>query len=428
MKFISTKGKSDPVTFSEALRSGLASDGGLYVAQSLPQFSTHEMLACENLIDFAKLILKPFLAGDILDNKLDLIVKDAFNFPVPLKYLKNKTAVLEIFHGPTCAFKDVGARFLAGCASHLKDSNAKETVLVATSGDTGGAVASAFYKMANLQVIILYPKNRISQRQEKQLNAWGENIKSFAVKGTFDDCQRLVKQILTSSKWKNNKFVSANSINIGRLLPQTTYYAKASIQYQKQYGAPAGFIVPTGNLGNAVAAVMAMKMGFPIREIVLATNENHAIADYFSSGVWQAQPTIATLANAMDVGSPNNMERLQYFFSDFKEMKENISTVLVTDNDISETIKSGLKNWGEVWCPHTATAVKAREIKGSNDWVVVSTAHPAKFETIVEPLIGQKVDVPDSLAWLLKRPSQVIELEPTIDALEVILKQTCFSA
>lgn len=419
MKFRSTRSQNETKTLSEALTLGMANDGGLFMPEHLPSFDVSRFSQLDQLSDVAYKVLTPFFKNDPLEAELKQITTEAFNFSVPLKYLKNNSAVLELFHGPTCAFKDVGARFLANCASRLKKNNDIETVLVATSGDTGGAVAAAFYKKPNIEVIILYPKGRISQRQEKQLTAWGENIKAYAVRGTFDDCQALVKKAFSSPTLKNKKFISANSINIGRLLPQTTYYAKASLEYFQKYDTSPGVIVPSGNLGNAVAAVMAMQMGFPIREIVLATNANHTINDYFKSNVWAPTPTIATLANAMDVGSPNNFERLLYLFGgDIEKIKHKISTVLVSDAEISETIKNGLKNWGEIWCPHTATAVKAREVKGGEHWIMVATAHPAKFETIVEPLIGQLVEVPATLKYLLHKTARFDEVEPNFESFE----------
>ncbi|MDB5037955.1 MAG: threonine synthase, partial [Bacteriovoracaceae bacterium] len=288
-----------------------------------------------------------------------------------------------------------------------------------TSGDTGGAVGAAFHDKPNVEVIILYPKGKISPRQEKQLTSWGKNIRAFSVNGDFDACQKMVKEALQSDWWKKNKkLISANSISLARLLPQMVFYAGASTQYFNRTKQKPGFIIPTGNLGNSVAAFWAKKMGFPIGQIILATNANRAIPDYFASGKWKEHPTIETLANAMDVGNPSNIERLISLYPNPEDLKKDAASISVTDNEIRQTIQEGEKNWGEVWCPHTATAIFAREKIKDGHWIAVATAHPAKFETIVEPLIKKQIEIPDTLQEILSKPSHYIEIDSQLSELE----------
>ncbi|MEO5968612.1 MAG: threonine synthase, partial [Bdellovibrionia bacterium] len=336
MKYVSTRGKSPPILFSEALRQGLAPDGGLYVPERYPTFPpTSHTSVLEG--GFAPLF-QPWLEEDPLQEHLKEICEAAFNFPVPLTFLQNDTAVLELHHGPTAAFKDFGARFLSECITRIPNLH-PGLVLVATSGDTGGAVAAAFFQKPEIQVVILYPKNKISPLQERQLTTWGENVKAIAVHGTFDDCQRLVKAALAlNATEKFSNLISANSINLGRLLPQTSYYATSSLKYLSQRGKSPGYIIPTGNLGNAVAALWAKKMGFPIREVILATNSNLTLSNYFRSGSWSPQTSVNTLANAMDVGNPSNIERLIHLYAHFQALSQDVRVISVSDEQISRTI------------------------------------------------------------------------------------------
>src|SRR5215831_14808727 len=285
MKFRSTRGNSPRLNISEAIQTSIAPDGGLYVPEKFPMFRLVDFDGIETWREIGIKILQPFFAGDLLATHLADICAEAFNFPINLNHLSAETAVLELFHGPTAAFKDVGARFLAACLSRLPG---QRTVLVATSGDTGGAVAAAFHEHPEIQVIVLFPKGKISPRQQQQLTCWGKSVRAFAVRGDFDDCQRMVKTAFATRAWADSHgLLSANSINLGRLLPQTVYYATAGLWYLRQRGAMPGFVIPTGNLGNAVAAFWARQMGMPVREIALATNANDAIPDYFASGSWK---------------------------------------------------------------------------------------------------------------------------------------------
>jgi threonine synthase len=421
MRFRSTRSAQPTLGLSEAMLTSLAPDGGLYVPERFPEFTVEEFDGLESWRDVGERLLTPFFEGDALHAQLAEICEEAFDFPLPLRELDDETSVLELFHGPTAAFKDVGARFLAACVSRLPG---RRTVLVATSGDTGGAVAAAFHGRPDTRVLILFPKGKVSPRQQHQLTCWGGNVRAFAVRGDFDDCQRVVKTAFADRAWAESQgLLSANSINLGRLLPQTVYYAAAGLWYVRRRGARPGFVIPSGNLGNAVAAFWARRMGLPVREIALAANANRAVPDYFDSGSWVARPTVATLANAMDVGNPSNAERLFDLHPNFKELQGIARAFSVTDEEIERTIRAAAASGTpEVWDPHTATAVLARARMETPHWVVVATAHPAKFGTVVEPLVGRPVEVPACLAELFDRPARCDELEPTFEALAAALR------
>ena len=423
MKYVSTRGGGGAVTLSEAVQRGLAPDGGLYVPEHFPALSPEALAGAETLADVAARLLAPFFAGDPLEAALEEICREAFTFPVPLKELRHGTAVLELFHGPTAAFKDVGARFLAGVLSRATGDDARPlTILVATSGDTGGAVAAAFHGKQGVEVAVLYPVGMISPRQEKQLTTWGGNVRAFAVRGDFDACQRLVKAAMADDGLRAMRSLSsANSISIGRLLPQMAYYAWASTEWIRRHGSAPGFIIPTGNLGNAAAAMWAQRVGMPIREVVLATNANPSITTFTGGAAWAPQATVNTLATAMDVGNPSNMERVLHLFGGPDAARLALRAERVPDDEIRRVIREGVARWGEVWDPHTATAVAVRERLPGGGWIIVSTAHPAKFEAIVEPLVGREVPVPPDLQALLDRPSQVTEIEPTLEAFRAAL-------
>ena len=415
MKYVSTRGASPPVGLSEAIQASLAPDGGLYVPQSFPVFKVEDFDGLETLPDVAERFLAPFFEGDGLAAHLSEICREAFDFPVPLVETDETTAVLELFHGPTAAFKDVGAQFLAACVARLPG---RRTVLVATSGDTGGAVAAAFRGRANAEVVVLFPKGLVSPRQERQLTCWGAGVRAYAVRGDFDDCQRVVKAAFADPELREARgLLSANSINLGRLLPQAAYHAAASLWYSRRRGARAGLVVPTGNLGNGVAALWARAAGLPVREVVFATNANRAVPDYFETGAWSPRPTVRTLANAMDVGAPSNMERLLRLHPDLSELKKFARAFSVSDEEIARTIAAEAARGGRVYDPHTAAAVHARSLLSSPHWVVVATAHPAKFESVVEPLVGRELETPPALAELLDKETACAEIEPSLGAL-----------
>lgn len=387
--------------------------------ERFPGYDLTALSSIDRYPDFAAAVLEPFLEGDALAESLAEICARAFDFPVPLVSLPQHTALLELFHGPTAAFKDFGARFLAHCLERCPpDAAGPRTILVATSGDTGAAVAAACHGRPGLQVAVLYPQGGVAPRQEQQLTCWDGNVQSFAVRGTFDDCQRIVKEVFRSGRWPGGgALTSANSINVGRLLPQVVYHAWASLRYEAEHGTPAGVLIPSGNVGNAVGAFWARRLGFPLRAIGIATNANRVIPDFFGGAPWQPRASQRTLANAMDVGDPSNMERLFDLFPDPQELRSAAHSETVDDDTIRRIIREGPTRWGQVFCPHTATAVALREQLGTAHWVVVATAHPAKFDSIVEPLIGAPVPVPPPLATLLDRPRRVTVIDPTAEAL-----------
>ncbi|MCK6369810.1 MAG: threonine synthase [Gammaproteobacteria bacterium] len=416
MKYRSTRENHSEVCIEQAIMSGTAPDGGLYVPVVLPEFSAPTFDGAVEFPDVAQRLLAPFMEGSSLERLLSAICREALNFPVPLRPVENGLSVLEMFHGPTAAFKDVGARFLAASMEQIirdgRYARPPVTILVATSGDTGGAVASAFHGRTGVRVLVLFPDGRVSPRQQHQLTCWGGNVTSLAVRGEFDDCQRLVKEAFADPVLRNShQLCSANSINVGRLLPQAAYYAKASLEHFRSTGKAPSFIVPTGNLGNGFACVWAKRMGLPIDRIMLATNANTTVADFLATGQWLPRATMATLASAMDVGNPSNMERLRDLCGGVESIRGEVAAVPVTDAEIRESIRLEYRLHGLPWCPHTATALHvyrqlpAAERRASH-WIVVATAHPAKFDTVVEPLIGAKVEPPQELARLLTLPTR----------------------
>lgn len=406
MRFVSTRGSST-VTLAEGIATGLAPDGGLYIPMELPTVQ----VSGRTLVERAISLLRPFFEGDVLAPRLEGIVERAFTFDAPTKWVADDTGILELFHGPTAAFKDFGARFLAECLACLPRER-ETTVLVATSGDTGAAVASAFHRRPGFRVVVLYPDGRVSGRQAHQLGAFGDNVQTYRVAGSFDDCQRMVKEAFADRALHARvALTSANSISLGRLLPQMAYYAHAAAD------APGcGFIVPTGNLGNALACLLARACRVPVGEVALATNANRVLPEFFETGRYTPRPSLATLANAMDVGAPSNLERLQAIFPGLA-----LPALSVTDEEIRAAIPRVRSEFGELVCPHTGCAMEALRrlrLEGvPGRWIVAATAHPAKFDTIVEPLIGRPVPVPPALAALLARPAHAEPLAPTTAAL-----------
>jgi threonine synthase len=426
MKYFSTRGDG-PVSLDDALRLGIASDGGLFLPEQLPQFDIADFEGAETIPEVAHVLLEPFFGGSTLAGDLDAILAETYRFPIPATALPiegHDVALLELYHGPTVAFKDVGAGFLAACLSRLEgDVSDPLTILVATSGDTGGAVAAAFDGRPGMRVVVLFPDGRVSERQAHQLCCWGDNVVSLKVRGSFDDCQALVKGAMRDSDLSaEHRFSSANSINIGRLLPQSTYYADASLRHFRRTGRKPGFIIPTGNLGNAFACIMAREMGLPIGPVILATNANRTIADYFETLEWLPRASLQTLASAMDVGDPSNMERLRHMVGEADVLREQLGVLSVTDEQIRASIRQDFEDFGFATCPHTATATYTwrqldDDLTDAHDWILVGTAHPAKFETIVEPLVGEAVPVPPELQTLLDRPAHAVTIEPNLAAL-----------
>ena len=417
MRLISTRGKDSQSSLLDAMKTGLATDGGLYVPDNFPIIKWRELPKNISYKDFAVLFLRNFYSDNPLKDQLEVICDESFDFPLKLKELDQFNNILELFHGPTLSFKDFGARFLA--ANLTRTSTDKPfTILVATSGDTGSAVASAFYQKPNVRVLVLFPKDKISLRQQQQITCWGDNIQAVSVDGTFDDCQHLVKKAFSMDWWsKRTHLNTANSINIGRLLPQSTYYAFSSWQQFLKTGAATNFIVPSGNMGNVCACFWAKKMGFPIDKIILSQNENDFIGRYLKNHNTKDR-TIPTLANAMDVSKPSNFERLYTLFSSDIDFDSKIQAFKASDNNIRQAIADVYKKWGEVICPHTATAFSARaQLDPKENFCMVATAHPAKFEQIVEPIVGHKLDIPGRLQTLINKSHSCVTIAPDMDGL-----------
>jgi len=422
MNAISTRG-AGAVALSAAIAKGQAPDGGLYMPESIQkQIGPWG----ESFTDRATSTLRPFFQDDALAPHLAEIVTDSFSFEVPTRWIDDDTALLELFWGPTAAFKDFGARFLANCLTRLFAPGTQHTVLVATSGDTGAAVAAAFHQRPGFRVVVLYPDGRVSPRQAHQLGAFGDNVATYRVAGTFDDCQRLVKAAFADQELTaEHGLVSANSISLGRLLPQMTYYANAALTARTQGRAAPNFVIPTGNLGNAFACLLARESGLPIGKVVLASNANRVLPDFLASGQYEPRDSLATLANAMDVGAPSNLERLRHLYAQPADI---VRADWVSDDDIRATCKSTFQRTKEIICPHTACGLTVRErlraAGEDGEWIVAATAHAAKFAEVVEPLIGQQIPVPPALQRLLDRPAHADLLTPTLEALATALRNT----
>lgn len=415
MAFISTR---DPggrrFSLAEALRLGPAPDGGLFMParlEKLPE-SFFEALPGRPLRELASDVLERLLDGELPRPAIEKLVASALDFPLPLVELEENLRVLELFHGPTLAFKDVGARFLARllplCAA---GADGEITVLVATSGDTGGAVAQAFQGVAGTRVAVLYPRGKVSPSQERQFATLGGNVRAYAVDGVFDDCQRLVKQAFADRELAGKLgLTSANSINAGRLLPQAIYYFAAAAQLSRQeLERPLLFVVPSGNFGNLSAGLLAKKLGLPAR-FVAATNANDVVPEYLESGDYRPRPSVATLSNAMDVGEPNNFARILHLYGgDRQALRADVEGARASDAETLATLQRYEKEHGYLADPHTAVGLAAAESALASHpagtlAIVLATAHPAKFAEAVEPAIGRSLPVPEALARSLDLP------------------------
>jgi threonine synthase len=430
LRYLSTRGGAPAASLGEAIAAGLAPDGGLYVPERLPTLDPGAFGPPSGLAATATTLLAPFFAGDALADALPAICAEAFTFEAPLRPLGRPDArLLELFHGPTAAFKDFGARFLAACLRRLRGEDAPPlTILVATSGDTGAAVGAAFHRQPNLRVAILYPDGRVSPRQAHQLGSFGDNVQALRVAGSFDDCQRMVKAALNDASLQREiPLSSANSISLGRLLPQMSYYAHAALGWWRAHGTPLDFIVPTGNLGNAVACLWARAMGLPIGEVRLACNANATLPEFFAGGDYRPRDAIPTLANAMDVGAPSNFERLRWtWHGDDDALRRALRAESVDDAAIRSTLLQYARGHGDVVCPHTATALALLDAEPARAdgcaWAVVATAHPAKFDTVLDPLLGEATPVPPALQAMLARPAQAMPMPADVGALKAWLR------
>lgn len=415
MRFVSTRGASPALPFGAALGAGLAPDGGLYVPERLPRLDASDIEAIPDvrLADTLAALLRPLLGNDSLAQRLDALCAEAASFEVPLVPLAGTgDHLLELFHGPTAAFKDLAARFLAASLSALRAHDAPvQTVLVATSGDTGAAVGAAFHGREGFRVLILYPDGKVSPAQAHSLGAFGGNVRALRVAGSFDDCQRLAKQALGDAALRAQvPLLTANSISLGRLLPQMGYYAMHALRFQRRHGRPLGFIVPSGNLGNAVAALIARAMGLPIGEVVLATNANPTLSEFFDGAPYRGRDAIPTLANAMDVGAPSNVERLFWLAGgDEAAARGLIRVQRIDDARIRATVAAAEARHGIAPCPHTACGLAVledlRAAGDTRDWAVAATAHASKFLDVVGPLLSRAPSVPPAFAALLAQPA-----------------------
>jgi threonine synthase len=420
---VSTRGRAPAVSLKQAVIAGLAPDGGLYVPQTLPRLSDAwwQQQRGRSFQDIA-VALSAELAGDEFDrDSLESIVRDALNFPVPIVPLDDRVSVVELFHGPTFAFKDFGARTLARLMAlserEVAEGNGTRveglTVLVATSGDTGGAVAHAFFGVPGTRVVVLYPKGQVSDVQEAQFTTLGGTVTAVSVRGSFDDCQRLAKEAFSDpATTARVRLTSANSISLGRLLPQIFYYAYAALQS----AAPPVISVPSGNFGNLAAGVMAWKLGAPIASFSAPTTINDTVPRFLQSGRVEPRPSVPTLANAMDVGNPSNLERLQWYFDGkVTAMRQMITSTAHTDVEVRRAIDELYDAFGYIADPHTAIASLG---KGS---LFLATAHPAKFREVVEDVIKEPVQLPEALAATLTRQKVALDISPDLDELRVLL-------
>ena len=428
MRFVSTRGAAPAADLAQVLQAGLAPDGGLYLAEHIPVLEPDAFAGAHTPAEVGARLLAPYFAGSALESGLSMLCDEAFAQSIPLHALRGAgDHVLELFHGPSAAFKDIGARFLAAALARLRmPDDPLRTILVATSGDTGGAVAAAFHRRAGFRVLILYPQEGVAPRQARQLGAFGGNVQAYRVDGTFDDCQRMVKTALGDAALRARVALgSANSISLGRLLPQAGYYAWAALAHWRATGRALSFVVPTGNLGNALAALIARRMGLPIARIVLACNANDTLPRYFAGGAYAAQPSRRTLANAMDVGAPSNFERLRALYADADALRADLAAFSVDDTAILDTLRAAPARHGCEPCPHTACALRVletlRAAGDTRDWAVVATAHAAKFPEVVEPAFGHTVAVPAVLAALLEKPARSRPLAARDEALRRIL-------
>lgn len=422
MNYTSTRGNSSAVTISEAILAGQAPDGGLYMPHALPEDPLCALPGEAGLVETARHLLAPFFTGDTLEAALPGLCAEAFDFDVPLDRpdpSRSGMYVLELFHGPTGAFKDFGARFLMGCLDRLAEPDAPLTVLAATSGDTGGAAGCAAEGRSGVRAVILFARGRVSPFQRHQLTCWKPPVAALEVDGDFDACQALVKQAFADPQLsRRHRLTSANSINLGRLLPQSAYLAWAARRVFAETGKQPGLILPTGNLGHGIAALFARSMGAPIGPLVLATNANPTLSDWMQTGQYTPRRSVRTLANAMDVGAPSNFERLVALAPENRAVR----VERVDDPAIRARVKTDFEAFGQVWCPHSATAAEAHarlspHERAERPWILAATAHPYKFADIIEPLTGSTVKPTPALAGILDRETRAVACPAGLDAL-----------
>ena len=416
MTYYSLNGKAKHVNFETAVRKGLAEDKGLYFPEHISALPKSFYDTIENLspTEIGYQVIKQFVGDEIPENDLKIIISETLDFKFPVVSVEENVGSLELYHGPTLAFKDVGARFMARCLGYFNTSQKnteKVTVLVATSGDTGGAVANGFYNVEGVNVVILYPSGKVSHIQEQQLTTLGGNIEAIEVNGTFDDCQAMVKKAFLDKDFKGKRnLTSANSINVARWLPQMFYFFLAYKQL-KSLDKKLVFSVPSGNYGNICAGMMAQKLGLPISHFVAGTNENDIVPEYLKTGIYTAKPSVATISNAMDVGDPSNFIRIQELYKTYSNLKDDMYSCSYSDEDTISAILELYSNYNYLSDPHGAVGyLGAKEFVNSNDdfnCIFLGTAHPSKFVDIVENIISEKIVLPEQIKSCLNKSKKV---------------------
>ncbi len=429
MKLYSTRNPKHIVSLQEAVFKGLADDGGLYLPTEIPVFEAdffkqiHQMHLQEIYLEVAK----KWIGSAVPETELRKIIKRVFYFDIPIVQIHDNIFTLELFHGPTLAFKDVGAGFMAGLMAYfIKDQNKEINIVVATSGDTGSAVAAGFYDVPGINVFILYPKGKVSPLQEKQLTTWGKNIKAVEVEGTFDDCQALAKKLLSDRALNTQiNISSANSINIARLIPQSFYYF-SSYADLKLFGNSFAYSVPSGNFGNLTAGLLAKKMGLPIDFFIAATNVNDVFPNYLQTGTYTPKPSVETISNAMDVGNPSNFERMMDLYPEFEKLKQNIKSKHYTDDATRVIIKEVFEKYSYTMDPHGAVGYLALRDKikelGVEVGVFLETAHPAKFKSVLDSTLNTSIEVPERLNVFDSKPKVAIPIRNNYDEIVQIIK------
>lgn len=429
MKYYSTNRKSEAVSFKEATIKGQAPDKGLYFPETIPHINAAFVNSIREFSneEIAYKVISPYVNNEIPKGKLRQIVSETVNFPIPLVKVNENISSLELFHGPTLAFKDIGARFMSRCLGYfVQGDTRKVTVLVATSGDTGGAVANGFYDVDGVEVVILYPSGKVSPVQEKQLTALGKNIHALEVVGTFDDCQQMVKQVFADKELTEKKFLtSANSINVARWLPQQFYYFFAYKQWADKNNPPV-ISVPSGNFGNICAGILAMQSGLPVKHFIAACNVNDILSDYLQTQELKPKQAVATLSNAMDVGNPSNFVRiLEIFNHKFPELKNKLLSYSITDDETIATIKEVYDQHNYLLDPHGAVGYLAlkrylADHPGENG-IFLETAHPVKFPGAVEKITGKTIEAPDSVQAIMRSEKKSTQIEAEYEALRDFL-------
>lgn len=417
MIFYSTNNKSNTADLKTAVLKGLASDKGLYMPESIPVLpkTFWDNIPGKTMGEIGFELLKPYFCPDIPEDTFRKMVDDAFNFPVPVVKITENISTAELFHGPTLAFKDVGARFLARVMSYFASNQGDINVLVATSGDTGSAVANGFLGVKGVKVHVLYPSGLVSRLQELQFTTLGQNVTAYEVSGVFDDCQRMVKECFMDKELNQKRILtSANSINLARFLPQNVYYAYALSQIPQERWKDVVITVPSGNFGNITAGLVAWRMGMPVKRFIAAINANRVFADYLQTGVYKPQKSIATIANAMDVGDPSNFARvIELFGKSVDNVRAEISSYSYTDEQIGATMAEVLKATGYELDPHGAVGYSAlRDHLNSGELgLFLETAHPAKFIDTVVKYTGKRVEIPARLQKFAEGTKQTVKIK-----------------